>query len=35
MAWYDSVISWAEPYIDTAAEFIGYEDVQDFGEENN
>ena len=32
MAWYDDVISWAEPYVDTAAEFIGYEDIQDFGE---
>ena len=32
MAWYDDIVSWAEPYIDTAAEFIGYEDVQDFGE---
>lgn len=25
-AWYDDIIAWAEPYIDTAAEFIGYED---------
>ena len=26
MAWYDQIVSWADPYIDTAAEFIGYED---------
>ena len=31
MAWYDSVISWAEPYIDTAAEFINYEDIVEIG----
>ena len=27
MAWYDDIVSWAEPYIDTAAEFINYEDI--------
>jgi len=25
--WYDDIVSWAEPYIDSAAEFIGYEDI--------
>ena len=31
MAWYDDVISWAEPYIDTAAEYINYEDIVEIG----
>jgi hypothetical protein len=30
MAWYDRVLEWAEPYIDSAAEFINYEDI-DYG----
>ena len=29
MAWYDDIINWAEPYIDTAAEYINYEDIDD------
>ena len=28
MAWYDSVLRWADPYIEDAAEFIGYVDEQ-------
>jgi len=32
MAWYDRIVDWATPYIDQGAEFIGYEDIQDFGE---
>ncbi len=30
MAWYDEIVDWATPYIDTAAEFINYEDI-DYG----
>jgi hypothetical protein len=29
-AWYDQIVDWATPYIDTAAEFINYEDI-DYG----
>mgnify|MGYP003115486604 CR=1 FL=1 len=31
MAWYDDIVSWAEPYIDTAAEYINYEDIVEIG----
>ena len=26
MAWYDDIVAWADPYIDTAAEFLNYVD---------
>jgi len=26
MAWYSDIVAWADPYIDTAAEYIGYTD---------
>tara|TARA_R110001606_G_scaffold92463_1_gene205652 strand:+ start:93 stop:608 length:516 start_codon:yes stop_codon:yes gene_type:complete len=28
MAWYDSVLQWADPYIEDAAEFLNYADEQ-------
>ena len=30
-AWYDDIVAWAEPYLDTAAEYINYEDIVEIG----